>query len=257
MLSSVLTAAIKWQTDDKTRWREAAVSLLDLGRRTARCAWVLITESTGREPTAWLNLAVCMLAFFIDTAGPLFFPNSTTRFSQKIPAIAILWFIDVFYTVASLGVIIAGWQWGIQFRFQLLAQLAILLAACGIVLTSMHATEHAANVGERERGLLANIDSLRDGMKSLVMLISRLPALSALAEEVGRCSEDVRYMTPSKNALAVELESQLLETIRRTEAFLTNQSSDSGSQDDLRDGVAKRLEELTFLLHQRKTCSLE
>jgi uncharacterized membrane protein len=217
----------------------------------------LITASTRRGPTAWLNLAVCMLAFFIDTAGPLFFPNSTTRFSQKIPAIAILWFIDVFYTVASLCVIIAGWQWAIEFRFQLLAQLAILLVVCGIVLTSMHATEHAGNVDERERGLLSNIDSLRDAMKSLVMQISRVPDLSALAKEVSRCSDDVRYMTPSKNARALELESQLLQTIRQTEAFLTNQSSDSGGLDDLRTGVAKRLEELTFLLQQRKACGLE
>jgi hypothetical protein len=217
----------------------------------------LITESTGRRPTAWLNLAVCMLAFFIDTAGPLFFPNSTTRFSKKIPAIAILWFIDVVYTAASLGVILAGWQWAIEFRFQLLAQLAILLAVCGIVLTSMHATEHAGNVDDRERGLLANIDSLRDGMKSLVMQISRLPALSALTKEIGRCSEDVRYMTPSTNVRALELESQLLQKIRQAEAFLTTQSSDSCSQDDLRSGVAKLLGELSFLLQQRKACDLE
>lgn len=231
--------------------------LILAGEMLVVLGFYLITESTGRGPTAWLNLAVCMLAFFIDTAGPLFFPNSTTRFSQKIPAIAILWFIDVFYTVASLGVIFAGWQWAIEFRFQLLAQLAILLVVCGIVLTSMHATEHAGNVDERERGLLGNIDSLRDGMKSLVMQISRLPALSALAKEVSRCSEDVRYMTPSKNPRALELETRLLQTIRQTEAFLTNQSSDSGSQDDLRSAVAKRLEELTFLLQQRKACGLE
>jgi hypothetical protein len=217
----------------------------------------LITESTGRGPTAWLNLGVCMLVFFIVTAGPLFFPNSTTGFSQKIPAIAILWFIDVFYTAASLSVIVAGWRWAIEFRFQLLAQLAILLVVCGIVLASMHAKEHAGSVDERERGLLANIDSLRDGMKSLAMRVSSLPALSALMKEVSRCSADARYLTPSTNARALELESQLLQKLRQAEALLTAQPSDSCSQDDLRNGVAKLLEELTFLLQQRKACGVE
>src|ERR1017187_5781726 len=107
--------------------------LILAGEMLVVLGFYLITESTGRGPTAWLNLAVCMLAFFIDTAGPLFFPHSTTRFSQQIPAIAILWFIDVFYMVVPLGVIFAGWQWAIEFRFQLLAQLAILLVVCGIV----------------------------------------------------------------------------------------------------------------------------
>jgi len=231
--------------------------LILAGELLVLLGFYLITESTGRGPTAWLNLAVCMLALFIDTAGPLFFPNSTTRFTKKIPAIAILWFIDVFYTAASLGVILAGWQWAIEFRFQLLAQLAILLVVCGIVLTSMHATEHAGSVDDRERGLLANIDSLRDGMNSLVMQVSRQPGLSALTKVASRCSEDVRYMTPSTNARALELESQLLQKLRQAEAFLTTQSSDSCSQDDLRSGVAKLLGEMTFMLQQRKACDLE
>jgi hypothetical protein len=230
--------------------------LILAGETLVVLGFFLITESTGRGPAAWLNLAVCMLAFFIDTAGPLFFPNSTTRFTRKIPAIAILWFIDVFYTAASLGVVLAGWQWAIEFRFQLLAQLAILLVACGIVLTSMYATEHAGKVDERERGLLANIDLLRDGMKSLGMQISRLPALSAVTKEVGRCSEDVRYLTPSTNARALDLESQLLQKISQAEAFLTTHS-DSCSQDDLQTGAARLVGDLTFLVQQRKACDLE
>jgi hypothetical protein len=230
--------------------------LILAGEMLVVLGFFLITESTGRGPAAWLNLAVCMLAFFIDTAGPLFFPNSTTRFTRKIPAIAILWFIDVFYTAASLGVILAGWQWAIEFRFQLLAQLAILLVACGIVLTSMYATEHAGKVDDRERGLLANIDLLRDGMKSLGMQISRLPALSAVTKEVGRCSEDVRYLTPSTNARALDLESQLLQKISQAEAFLTTYS-DSCSQDDFQTGAARLVGDLTFLVQQRKACDLE
>jgi hypothetical protein len=64
-------------------------------------------------------------------------------------------------------------------------------------------------------------------------------------------------MTPSTNARALELESQLLQKIRQTEAFLTNQSSDGTSQDDLRGGAAKLLEEMTSLLQQRKSCGIE
>lgn len=217
----------------------------------------LITQSTGRGPVAWLNLAVCMLVFLVDASGPLLFARSTTGFSVKIPAIGILWFLDVFYTAVSLGVIIAGWQWAIDFRFQLLAHLAILFVVCCVVLTSVHAREHAGNVDNGERGLLANIDSLRDGIKSLAMQISRLPALSALTKQVSRCSDDVRYMTPSKNSRALELESQLLKKIRETEGFLTNRSFALTSEDDLRSGVAKLLEELTFLLQQRKACGIE
>jgi hypothetical protein len=121
----------------------------------------------------------------------------------------------------------------------------------------MHATEHAGNVDDGERALFANIDALRDGMKSLAMRISRTPTLSAFIQKVSRCSEDVRYMTPSKNPRALELDSQLLQKIRETETFLINQSSGWASEDDLRSGVAKLLEELTSLLQQRKACGIE
>lgn len=217
----------------------------------------LITESTGRGQVAWLNLAVCMLVFLVDMSGPLLLARSTTEFSIKIPSIGILWFLDVFYTAASFGVILAGWQWAIGFRFQLLGHLAILFVVCGVVLTSMHATEHAGNVAGEERGPLANIDTLRDGVGSLAMQISRLPVLSALTKQVSRCSEDLRYMTPSTNARALDLESQLLQKIRETDGFLTNQSLASASEDDLRSGVAKLFEELAFLLQQRKACGIE
>jgi hypothetical protein len=101
--------------------------LILAGELLVVAGFYLITESTGRAPVAWLNLAVCMLVFLIDTSGPLLFARSTTEFSVKIPSLGILWFLAVFYTAASLGVILAGWQWAIEFRFQLLAQLAILL----------------------------------------------------------------------------------------------------------------------------------
>ena len=54
-------------------------------------------------------------------------------------------------------------------------------------------------------------------------------------------------MTPSRNPPAVELESQLLLTIRETETQLSHQPPDLA-------GVAKLLEELVSLLKQRKAC---
>ena len=220
-------------------------------------AFYLITEDAGRGPVAWLNLAVCMVVLLVDTSVILLFSRPIPEFSAKIPSIAILWFLDAFYTAAALGIMLCSWQLAIEFRFQLLAQLAILLVACGVVLTSMHATEHAANVENEERGLFANLHTLRDGMKSLMAQMSRLPIPSALTEKMSRCAEDVRYMAPSKNERALELDSQLLRVIHETETCLTNQSLAQVSEGDLRDSIAKLLEELTFLIQQRKACGIE
>jgi hypothetical protein len=216
-----------------------------------------ITETTGRGPVAWLNLAVCMLIFFLDASPPLLFARTAAEFSDRIPSIGILWLLRIFYTLASISVILAGWRWGVAFRFQLLVQLAIFLVAGVFVLAAMFAAEHAVDVKNEEGGLLANIDLLRNGMTSLAMQISRLPTLSALAKQANRCSDDARYMTPSRNPRAWELETQLLGKIRETEAFLNNQSSPGTSEDDLRGGAAKLLEEITFLLQDRKACSIE
>lgn len=213
-----------------------------------------ITETTGRGPVAWLNLAVCMLMFFLDASPPLLFARSATEFSTRAPSIGILWLLRIFYTLASISAIFAGWHLAMAFRFQLLAQLAILLVGCVFVLAAMFATEHTGHVESEEGGLLANINALREGMTLLAMQISRLPTLSALAKQANRCSDDVRYMTPSKNACAWQLETQVLEKIRETEAFLTNHSSPGTSEDDLRRGAAKLLEEITFLLQDRKAC---
>jgi len=207
----------------------------------------LITEQTGRGPIAWLNLAVCMLVVLVNTIGPFLFSSGIAEFSAKIPALAILWFVDGLYTAAALGMMFSGWQWSIEFRVQLLAQLAILLGAGVGVLTSMHATEHAAQVNDEQRGHFGTLDSIREGMKILTASICGLPALSSLTGKASRCAEDARCMTPSWNPPALELESQLLLTIRETESQLLHQPLDLAA-------VTKLLEELVSLLKQRKAC---
>ncbi|MDZ4801488.1 MAG: hypothetical protein SGI92_25295 [Bryobacteraceae bacterium] len=219
-------------------WIVAAELLVLLG-------FYLVTEDGGRGPVAWLNLAVWLLIVLMDTSGVLFLAHTEGEFSTRIPSLGILWFLDLSYTAVSLAVMVWGAWWSIDFRFQLLAHLVVLLAAAGVLITAAQANEHAVGTAVREAQLLGGVDALRERLNALALRLSCTSPPTAASALAGRCRDDVRYMAPSGNRKAVDLESLIQCKMDEVETLLVSHGEDSS-------GLMKLLGELSFLIRQLK-----
>jgi len=217
-------------------------------------AFHLITEMTGRGPVAWLNLAVCMLVFLVVAGFPLLIAISPGQFSPYVPAIGILWFLDIAYGLASGTIIWAGHSGRLDFRYQLLMHLGALLSVLAVIAAASHASEHSQAVAAREGGLLVDIDTMRGALRSLAQLASVLPPLEEAAKLLQLCAEDARYLAPSPNPAARQLEMQILQAADDIDRRIRNASLPGLDGTALRREVLERASEMQFLLRQRKSC---
>lgn len=150
------------------------------------------------------------------------------------------------YAGVAIVIMAVGMIWELSFTWQLLLQLgALLILIIGRVAT-LHSGEKVEAVYEKEQALKGGKQQLKAAAESMRDAIVRSSELTpALASRITQMAEDVRYVAPSTNAEAMNLELQFSRLASDLEVML-RQSPLNNEQ------IEQAIGQLEYILAKRK-----
>lgn len=215
-------------------------------------AFVLLLPAPLRGPVGYLDLAVASVVYSLNF--PLLTLVWTRRGSgeSRFPMLAVRWWVTVLYSPAAIALGLFGAIYFFPFRFQLIAQLALLfLLGLGFAMAAVTGT-HVERVTQAEDGLKASLSELRatagEVDDAFVMLG---PEWHPQREILRRFREDLRFLSPHSGIREADLEAKLTAELRGIRILLQARDLQSQSVD-----LDARLATCTSLLSLRKQPSI-
>lgn len=148
-------------------------------------------------------------------------------------------------SIVSVAIIALGFAFDVPFEYQLLAQMVVLLLVCLGKFLSLHSGEQVARVHHAEQSQMAGKHSIREAAMKLLSTaeINGLGDADLLGQ-IRALAEDTRYVIPSSNNAATDLDA----TFCRDAATATRLLNHPESAEQLRQLIGR----LERTLMQRK-----
>ena len=150
------------------------------------------------------------------------------------------------YAVVAIVIMVVGMIWELSFTWQILLQLgALLILIIGRVAT-LHSGEKVEAVYEKEQVLKGGKQQLKAAAESMMDAIARSSELSpVLVSRITQLTEDIRYITPSTNNEALNLELQFTRLSDDLKVMLRQSPQNN-------DQIAETVGQLEYILAKRK-----
>jgi hypothetical protein len=171
----------------------------------------------------WLNLSVFVLIFLINYIMNFNLFGWGVDFKKKVSELGIRMVYIRWYTAFAIGVMAAGVPPLLPFRYQLLGQLFGLFTLLTGYIFAFYSSNKAIAVQEEQT-------KQRAGKEELLVAVNRFETLliddpARWKEElpkVARLKETVRYLSPTNNQTAIQLDSEIINTIQQAHLFAKN-----------------------------------
>lgn len=169
-----------------------------------------LIEPAIRTRLAWLDLAVVIAVFLVNSGNGLLLAWRREEFRQQVAAVGVLWLMDFLYSAMALGLLFIGLAAALPFKFQVVGQMTALFLFVVVTGWAVTAKRTAAEVQEREGDRLSLVLEIRREFERLAVAFDRLgPAWAAERARLNRSREDARYLASVENEEARRLEMEL------------------------------------------------
>ena len=205
----------------------------------------LIPLETEKYIFMWNSIGVVFILAFV----PIFFEQLTVRNAdRKVISLVVYYRGFVVYALLSAAIIVLLFKF-LELKYAILLQVGVLILFAVYVGVSYLISGHVKNVAEAETAKTATVESLRARAQSLVILTDRLGAEDDDIREMARkLSDDLRYLTPSNDQNARNLDDQISMMLDS----LTSDSYFVRPNTQSRENVVRKLDALKTLFAQRK-----
>lgn len=162
--------------------------------------------------------------FFIDILIP--WVDFKDRSHKRVGAIGLRWFVTWFYAVLAIAVMILGnvvYDW--SFTTQLLIQIGLLFILLLGMLGVLSASNKVHEVYIAQTASMSRVADMKNAVNSLKDKIYNTKDLPIkFTDRIAALEDNVRYLSPTDNRQAYELEQKFIDTIHTIEVALTNYS---------------------------------
>ena len=205
----------------------------------------LIPLETEKYIFMWNSIGVVFILAFV----PIFFEQLTVRNAdRKVISLVVYYRGFVVYALLSAAIIVLLFKF-LELKYAILLQVGVLILFAVYVGVSYLVSGHVKNVAETETAKTATVESLRARAQSLVILTDRLgDGDNDIREMARKLSDDLRYLTPSSDANARNLDDQMsmmLDSLT-SDSYFVRPNSQS------RENVVRKFDALKTLFAQRK-----
>ena len=150
------------------------------------------------------------------------------------------------YAVVAIVIMVVGMIWELSFTWQVLLQLGALLILIIGRIATLHSGEKVEAVYEKEQVLKGGKQQLKAAAESMMDAIARSSELSpVLVSRITQLTEDIRYITPSTNNEALNLELQFTRLSDDLKVMLRQSPQNN-------DQIAETVGQLEYILAKRK-----
>jgi hypothetical protein len=174
-----------------------------------------------------LNIVVSSIVyglFFLD----LFIPwvDLKDKTQKTIGSIGLRWFSTFAYaSVAIFIMIYCHLNRPVGISKQLVFQgIALFLFFVGLMF-AFSSSEKVEEIYHEEKQNRASIDQVRSAMKKLQRTVANVQMEQVFVQQINQLDEDLRYISPSNNTEAIELDQLLNQGIMDLDIYLKSESS--------------------------------
>lgn len=193
---------------------------------------------------AWVSAFLIYTAACIPFLLPLF---STSAISSAITGGSVYYKGLTVYISALAALTYAAISRMFPHRFLIIGQIAALFVFAVFVYISLTSSAHTSAVEARERQKRARLNEIRSTASDALAAAESSSQIDvALIEKIRKVTEEVRYISPSGDQKAIDLEYQIFDLIEES-SDLVNRYDDSMKQQ-----LNKDLDQILLLCRQRK-----
>jgi hypothetical protein len=174
-----------------------------------------------------LNIVVSSLIyglFFVDVLVPWI--DLGDKSQKKVGSLGLRWFFTWLYAIAAIAVMLAGnlaYEW--SFALQIIIHCVLLFLLILGFVASFTASDKVVEVYKQE---IQNRNGITEMKKTMVNLKDKINDTANLPENfiqrINSLEENLRFISPSDNSEAHELERAFVDTINSINIALTNYS---------------------------------
>ena len=181
----------------------------------------------------WLDLLIVCTLYIFNTFIYSGIFVSIEVFNKKIAGFGIrVFFIPTLNLIAIIGMIIA-WHKHIEFKYQLFFQLLLLFAFFSLFLISRYANQHIVDIQLGENEVRSGIENLRSAVQLLEISVGSHPDVDFPKNQLDNLIEKIRYLSPSNNTTAKNLEEQIIVQIGQLKGILDQQTPEQNKITEL------------------------
>lgn len=196
-----------------------------------------------------LNLSVSLLIyalFFVDVLVP--WVNWSDRSKNRIGSIGLRWFVTWIYAILAIAaMLLCNKVYDVEFPVQLIVHGSLLLILILGFSAVLHASDKVTSVYVKEETMQFGVTEMRRAMSELKDVMCGLPDIpDAIRDRVMRLEEDLRYISPSNNPEAADMEQRFSLAIREVCHKIGGNTGNT-------DLIVVSLDKAAYILKNRKS----
>lgn len=217
-------------------------------------AGFLLFRGNAPDNIIWLDIVVSSIVFWLVGTSLGLKPIDMRDPSQKqVGGLGLKWYSTMMYAIFSIGFMIfcglyaADGNGYVAFKWQIAVQAVLLFLLLMGLLSSGHATKKTEQVYKQERQTLRGKEEIRYAFNDLSYTADSNPNLPArIRAELKELSDETRYLTPSSNPRAQEIDERIYALCNRLKPAL------NGSYELNRVDIDQLINQLRIEFRQRK-----
>lgn len=204
----------------------------------------LFVPDDKRNDIFWLDLAVACFVFLVASFTELIFFGVNKDFEKQVGSLGIRFVYVRFYVLAAIAIIIIGYFDKVGFRLQLFFQLlAAFILLLGYFFSHLSSSKVVSVKAEQEMQRRGKDEILRTLNQFEILITKDTAKFGAEKQKIDALKETVRYLSPTNNQSANEIDAEIATTIQQ--AYAIAKDKDDGKAEVF--SLLNRCEELLKL----------
>lgn len=184
--------------------------------------FVFVSEEK-RNEVFWLNLIAVCFIFLVTSLTELSLFGFNFDFEKGIAGLGIRLIYIRFYSVVAIGTIIVGYFAEIKFNYQLFFQLlAAFILFVGYFFSNLSSIKAISVKAEQDYQRKGKDEILRVIGQFEILITTNSTKFWAEKQKIENLKETVRYLSPSNNQTAIDLDSEIVATIKQAHTIAKN-----------------------------------
>lgn len=185
----------------------------------------LFVPQEKRNDVFWLDLATVCLVFLVSSLTELGLFGINFDFEKQIGGLGIRLVYIRLYSLFAIAIIAIGYFADVHFRYQLFFQLlAAFILLIGYFFSHLSSGKAVSVQAEQDIESKGKDEILRALNQFEILFTGDSTKWAGEKQKINFLKEDVRYLSPSNNQSAADIDSEIASTIQQAYAIARNKN---------------------------------